>query len=397
MQDKSMRIVHSVVGRSVGIGLGCTALAALAFAGNGDEFWAAPAYAPAMLYRVEWTTGNATPIGIITNIDPSDLALGPDGTLYASTVDELYRVSTTTAHSTFVGTIATFSSIVGLDFGPNGTMYAVNYTGDLMTVNPLTGNSIPLFNMPVNFSGDIAVLNNTTIYGSIDGANGSDLIKINIAAQTFTNLGNIVPGQGIWGLDFDSAGNLLAITGTGDLYKIANYTTSGTGTLASSTNQGGFGGMTSADGGCPSIGAYCTPGITSSGCTAMITASGTPSASAANGFTISVINAEPQRAGIIFYGINNVGFTPTQWGTGSSYLCVKAPQQRMGVLNTGGTIGNCDGAMSLDWNVYRATHPSALGAPFASGNVVYAQGWFRDPPAPKTTSLSNGLIFMLCP
>jgi hypothetical protein len=69
----------------------------------------------------------------------------------------------------------------------------------------------------------------------------------------------------------------------------------------------------------------------------------------------------------------------------------------MGTQNSGGTLGNCDGTLSVDWNVFRATHPSALGAPFTAGRVVYAQGWFRDPPAPKTTSLSNGLIFMLCP
>jgi hypothetical protein len=397
MQDMSLRIVHSVVRRSVGVGIGCAALASAVLAGNGDEFWAAQAYAPATLYRVEWTTGNATPIGVITNIDPSDLALSPNGTLYASTVDELYRVDTTTAQSFFIGTISTFSSIVGLDFGPNGTMYAVNYTGDVMTINPLNANAIPLFNLPVNFSGDIAVLNNTTIYGSIDGANGSDLIRIDLAAQSYTNLGNIVPGMGVWGLDFDSSGNLLAVTVTGDLYRIANYTTSGTGTFANTTGQGGFGGLTSADGGCPSIGAYCTSGITSNGCTAQITAAGTPSASAATGFTISVIHAEPQKEGILFYGINNVGFTPTPWGTGSSFLCVKAPIQRLGTQNTGGTAGNCDGTLSIDWNTYRISHPSALGSPFAAGAVVYAQGWFRDPPSPKTTSLSNGLIFMLCP
>jgi hypothetical protein len=35
--------------------------------------------------------------------------------------------------------------------------------------------------------------------------------------------------------------------------------------------------------------------------------------------------------------------------------------------------------------------------PFSSGASVWAQGYFRDPPGPKTTALSNGLQFSVCP
>jgi hypothetical protein len=241
------------------------------------------------------------------------------------------------------------------------------------------------------------MFNNNTMYGSIDGANGSDLIVVNIAAQTYVNLGNIVPGQGVWGLDFDGGGNLVAVTGPGDLYRIPNFTTSGTGVFLSSTNQGALAGLTSVEGGCPSLGAYCTSGFTASGCQAQITANGTPSATQSSGFTISAFNVEGQKQGILFYGINNAGFTPTSWGGGSSWLCVKSPIQRMGVQFTGGTVGSCDGTMAIDWNAYRNAHPSALGNPFPVGTAVYAQGWFRDPPSPKTTSLTNGLVFHVCP
>jgi len=143
---------------------------------------------------------------------------------------------------------------------------------------------------------------------------------------------------------------------------------------------------------------YCTAGTTSSGCNALISGSGTPSATAATGFNITVNNVEGQKQGILFYGINNSGFTPTIWGVGgSSYLCAKAPLQRTGVQSTGGTILSCNGTLSLDWNAYRFNHPTALGNPFSAGQAVYAQGWFRDPPSPKTTSLSNGLSFVTCP
>lgn len=150
-------------------------------------------------------------------------------------------------------------------------------------------------------------------------------------------------------------------------------------------------------GGCPALLNFCTAGTTSGGCAATISGSGTPSATAPSGFTISLSNAEPLKQGILFYGIDNNGFTPQPWGTGTSFLCVKAPVQRMGVQNTGGTSGNCDGTLATDWNAFVAANPGTLGAPFAAGAQVYAQGWFRDPPSPKTTSLSNGLSFIVCP
>jgi hypothetical protein len=52
---------------------------------------------------------------------------------------------------------------------------------------------------------------------------------------------------------------------------------------------------------------------------------------------------------------------------------------------------------SLDWNAFRATHASALGQPFVAGDSVWAQAWFRDPPSPKTTQLSDALAFSVCP
>jgi hypothetical protein len=123
-----------------------------------------------------------------------------------------------------------------------------------------------------------------------------------------------------------------------------------------------------------------------------------PSASATSGFTISVSNVEGQRAGLIFYGMSNAGWSPTPWANGStSFLCVKAPTQRTPTQNSGGTYNACDGVLALDWNAYAATTPGALGAPFAGGESVWAQGWFRDPAAPKTTSLSNGLTFHVQP
>jgi len=140
---------------------------------------------------------------------------------------------------------------------------------------------------------------------------------------------------------------------------------------------------------------YCTAGTTANGCNALISAAGVPSASLGSGFTVTVGDLDGQKQGLIFYGINGPVANP--WGAGSSYLCVKGPTQRTPVQNSGGTLGTCEGSLSIDWNAFIAGKPTALGNPYAGGETVWIQGWFRDPPSPKSTSLSNALSFTVCP
>jgi hypothetical protein len=127
-----------------------------------------------------------------------------------------------------------------------------------------------------------------------------------------------------------------------------------------------------------------------------IGAIGTARASATSGFTISVTALEGQKQGLIFYGISGRSIVP--WGSGgTSFLCVKSPTQRTSSQSTGGTTNACDGALSVDWLAYLAASPSALGNPFSAGQLVNAQGWYRDPPAVKTTNLSAALEFTVVP
>lgn len=146
--------------------------------------------------------------------------------------------------------------------------------------------------------------------------------------------------------------------------------------------------------GCPPV-VYCTAGTTSNGCNASISGTGIASASNASGFTLSVDNVDGQRTGLILYGVNGPIAQP--WGMGSSFVCVRSPQQRTGYVSSGGTVGACDGQFSLDFNQYLSTHPGALGQPFALVTTVWAQAWFRDPPSPKGTHFSNALSFDVCP
>jgi len=153
----------------------------------------------------------------------------------------------------------------------------------------------------------------------------------------------------------------------------------------------------SAAGGPPVPTTYCTVGTSASGCNPTIGFSGTPSASASSGFTLSASNVDTTRTGLFFYAITDLSFVPAQWGVGgTSYLCMKAPTQRMNAQNSGGTTG-CTGAYSQDWNAFMAANPGALGSPRAAGASFDAQLWMRDPPSPKSTLLSNGLRFVLAP
>jgi hypothetical protein len=141
--------------------------------------------------------------------------------------------------------------------------------------------------------------------------------------------------------------------------------------------------------------AYCTAGTTTNGCVPAIASTGAPSVSFATPFAVNVANVEGQKAGLLFYGVS--GPTALAWGTGSSFLCVKSPTQRTPSQSTGGTSAQCNGVLNLDWNAFLTANPGALGAPFQSGDVVWMQGWFRDPPASKTTNLSDALQFTLQP
>ncbi|MFM7297233.1 MAG: hypothetical protein ACKO4Q_08425 [Planctomycetota bacterium] len=146
--------------------------------------------------------------------------------------------------------------------------------------------------------------------------------------------------------------------------------------------------------GCGSF-SYCTTSTTTLGCAPLISGTGSASATASSGFTIRCTNLEGARTGLVYFGL---GQTSLVWAFGStSTRCVTTPVQRTTASLTGGTAGQCNGSISLDWNAWRAANPGGLGSPYTAGETFYAQTWFRDPPAPTGTNLSNALGFTLCP
>jgi formylglycine-generating enzyme required for sulfatase activity len=144
---------------------------------------------------------------------------------------------------------------------------------------------------------------------------------------------------------------------------------------------------------------YCTAGISTNFCIPQISANTQPNAANNSGCVITTSGLPGQRKGVVFYGVDNFGFTPTPWGVGgSSFLCVKSPIRRVGgSLNSGGTAGSCNGAYVIDWGAFQNANPGALGNPWVPGDKVFVQSWYRDSLALNTSNLSNALELTLSP
>jgi hypothetical protein len=76
---------------------------------------------------------------------------------------------------------------------------------------------------------------------------------------------------------------------------------------------------------------------------------------------------------------------------------VKSPVQRIPSHSSNGTSNLCDGTIADNVLAYFASHPGALGTSLTAGLVCNAQCWFREPAAPGTTNLSDGLQWTFCP
>jgi len=143
---------------------------------------------------------------------------------------------------------------------------------------------------------------------------------------------------------------------------------------------------------------YCTSGTTASGCQAVISATGTASASASTGFFLSTSNQEGNKDGLFIFGTN--GRQANSWGNSLSFQCVVAPVKRSAVQSSfgplAGTNGMCDGGFFQDLNARWAAKPAQNPG---AGAVVQAQAWFRDPGSANNvkTAFSNAIEFCVEP
>ena len=140
---------------------------------------------------------------------------------------------------------------------------------------------------------------------------------------------------------------------------------------------------------------YCSAGTSASGCQALLSATGTASATSSSGFLLQAGTVEGSKDGLFFFGSNGQQANP--WGNGTSYQCVVPPVVRAPIMTGVGTIGLCDGSFALDLNaLWCPSCPKPAKNPGAAA-VVQAQLWYRDPASTsnQTTSLSNAIEFVM--
>jgi len=132
---------------------------------------------------------------------------------------------------------------------------------------------------------------------------------------------------------------------------------------------------------------YCTANANSSGNTAQISSTGTPSV-AANDFGLSCVGAVPNRPGLFFYGPSQISAP-----FGEGVRCVGGSLYRLQPPVVTGPLG--DAVRSVDFTQPPANAGSGAISPGSTWNFQF---WYRDPAGgPGGFNLSNGVSTLFCP
>jgi hypothetical protein len=136
---------------------------------------------------------------------------------------------------------------------------------------------------------------------------------------------------------------------------------------------------------------YCTAKTNSLGCVPSMSWNGIASASSPLPFLVTCSSVINQKAGLIFYS-----YAPSAASFQGGTLCVKTPVLRTPPQSSNGSTSgtDCTGAFSFNFN---ARIQSGVDPLLVPGADVFTQYWSRDPAIASTTSLSNGLRFLISP
>jgi len=416
--------IHAASGAATPVGpLGFGHVAGLAFDTISDTLYGTDDSSDVLL-TIDTTTGAAIPVGLLGFGQVEALAFDPlGGVLYGADAvsDKLIAIDTATGAGTAIGSFGFPSpnqDVDGLAFDPaSGTLYGTRAPTTspndhrLVTIDTATGAGTVVGSTGMTNVLGLAHAESAGLLGA--KGPGNLLVELDSTTGNGTAIGPFSTFEAGVGAVFvfqrdagghDAWGQVARISppnaGAKDYF--------GTEVVAVSADTLVGGASSDAAGG-PNAGAayvlrlsasapsYCTAGTSSAGCQALLSGTGSPSASASNGFWIAATGVEGRKDGILFFGSN--GRQANAWGNGSSFHCVVPPVKRGGLLSGVGTFGRCDGAFLQDLNaLWCATCPKPNVNPGA-GTVVQAQLWYRDPQntSNQTTSLSDALEFPVGP
>lgn len=190
-----------------------------------------------LLCSISVNTGGGTITSTV-----NDLALHPNGNLYALVSNYFISIDLGTCTSTTIATHATNSN--SLVSAADGTLYAAG--ADLYTVDPISGVFTSLGTLPCTSGGDLA-FHDGELYLTCD--NG-DLIKVDMGNPTnSTTIGNLGTGYwyGLWTVFTDCNNTQVLAATQNELYEVDLNTaattyncTLGTPWIAGATMQGDF-------------------------------------------------------------------------------------------------------------------------------------------------------------
>ena len=152
--------------------------------------------------------GSDTRIGTVQTasgdvVTLTDMAISPDGDLFACTSGALYSVNPATAFLTEIGRFND-NGMVGLAFDDAGTLYGSTGTGQLVTINTATASTsvVGTFGSGIIGDGDLAFTDSGQLWGSMYQGGESVMATIDVssgAATVFAPTGE----RHIWALVFD--------------------------------------------------------------------------------------------------------------------------------------------------------------------------------------------------
>jgi|GEM_PF-2648045 len=342
---------------------------------------------------------------------PKDILVFPDGTvtiagllLGSTTGDALFRVNINTGLVTRIGS-DTFSSggtVPGIGVQCSGTgVYCTSngQVGTFQIVSQLISQDTKNNQSGWVYTGDIATHDQFKHYATFTfGFGDSRLALIDRGNNwTSTDLGILDPVKRFHGLDFDGQGRLIATDyATPCTYYQVIIPSSGAPQLVPLGTLSPFPGNQKVIGlahvGEISNSIYCTASVNSAGTTPTIVAGGGASATANSGFTLVAGNLAGQRPVALM--LSNSGPTaPTLGGLG---LCVSQPLRAV-VMIADGTLGQCNGSVSIDLNRYArgllSGYPNPPGYLSQVGTMVHCQFIGRDVGQPMVT---QALEFTIC-
>jgi hypothetical protein len=198
------------------------------------------------IYQINPNNGTATTVGRLHQgpLGMADIAVTPDGVIYAITADALLRLNPATGLTSRVGLLAVSGRANALASDRMGRLFGASDLGEFFEVNPLTGQTRMIGSFGSSFvsEGDLAFAPDGTLFAT---SGDNNLLRIDPTSGRATLVGLVggnVAFKQLEGLAFDADGRLYAST-VGATYLSVDRSTGTASALGTFTNNAHMSGL----------------------------------------------------------------------------------------------------------------------------------------------------------